>query len=297
MPLQPFSAGPAVPTPHRMVITQNVCSPTGLRDPEILGARPRSARRGCTSISYFHSFLVEGKQRPPGMGFSKLHRVFTAVFFSLLSKISTTKQPPPCKYDRVFDEPIPCKLRLRGIQVVSRASPWGLSSNRLKGALTGATTLSSGQPHLHLISGLMCQGSRPITWSAHYFLLNCSNLVPWTPSSLFTGEKVGFREASAVLRVTQPVPAELEFKLGLPDSEACFFATCHFLRLIHEDLHSKPTGKPEEDESFWQQSVTSNRHSSLWTPGPGGPPCSIWAWLTAPTGLLQLLDCCPLTWG
>lgn len=60
-----------------------------------------------------------------------------------------------------------------------------------------------------------------------------------------------FREASAVLRVAQPVPAELEFKLGLPDSEACFFAICHFLRLIHEDLHSKPTGKPEEDESFW----------------------------------------------
>lgn len=31
MSLQPFSVGPAVPTPHRMVITQNACSPTGLR--------------------------------------------------------------------------------------------------------------------------------------------------------------------------------------------------------------------------------------------------------------------------
>lgn len=56
---------------------------------------------------------------------------------------------------------------------------------------------------------------------------------------------------SAFLRVTQPAPAELEFKLGSPDSEACSLATCHFLGLVHEDvgrhLHSKAAGEPEEE--------------------------------------------------
>lgn len=80
-----------------------------------------------------------------------------------------------------------------------------------------------------------------------------------------------FREARAVLRGAQPVPAELEFKLGSPDSEACSLATCYFLRLIHKDFHSKPTGESEEEVSFWQQSMTSNRHSSPWTSGPGSP--------------------------
>ena len=76
MSLQPFSAGPAVSTPHRMVVTQNACSL------EIRGARPHSARRGCTSTSFIHSFLVAGENKGlQGSDSQSCTKEFSLLFF------------------------------------------------------------------------------------------------------------------------------------------------------------------------------------------------------------------------
>lgn len=97
-------------------------------------------------------------------------------------------------------------------------------------------------------------------------------------------------------------PAELEFKLGLPGSEACSLTTCHFLELIHEDvgrhLHSKATGQPEEEVILLatvHDFPTASAYSGDWAQDQAAFLAPWWAWLMALTVLVRLLDCYPPT--
>lgn len=156
--------------------------------------------------------------------------------------------------------------------MVSCASPWGLSSNRLKqSAYRGPSPLGRAAP-----SAFALRFDAPGHQDSH---LVCAVFPTQLQQPCHMDIILSFyRRESEVQRGQccpqgrpQPVPAQLEFKFGSPDSEACSLATRYFLRLVHEDFHSKPTGESEEEESFWQQSMTSSSHSSPWTSGPGGP--------------------------
>lgn len=105
----PFSAGPAI-GPSGVATTHSCCPSI----PE-LEAHPHSAGRGgCTSTNSIPLAAMSSKQAFSQMGFETLLRKGFHCFFSL-PNISTPK-PHKCN---VVDQPIPCKLHRRGVQMVS----------------------------------------------------------------------------------------------------------------------------------------------------------------------------------
>lgn len=126
--------------------------------------------------------------------------------------------------------------------MVSCASPWGLSSNRLKqSAYRGPSPLGRAAP-----SAFALRFDAPGHQDSH---LVCAVFPTQLQQPCHMDIILSFyRRESEVQRGQccpqgrpQPVPAQLEFKFGSPDSEACSLATRYFLRLVHEDFHSKPT--------------------------------------------------------
>lgn len=95
---QPFSAGPAAP---RYSPDSHNSGLLGTKKPRILEAHPHSARRGCMSTSFIHSFPVAGQM----LQASSYHS-------SLLPSTSTTKKKEKHK-DSMSEETAPCKPHLR----------------------------------------------------------------------------------------------------------------------------------------------------------------------------------------
>lgn len=193
-------------------------TPGGLR-PGILEAHPCSARRGCTSTNFIPSFLVAGMSSKlasyDGSWKSCCTKEYSLFFFSSTQYFH---YPKPHQYN-VVDEPVPCKLHLRGTQMVSRILPRSvvfLLSKQTKSSFftrdhspvlsPQGIPLKQGSRDLHLTKFTV-----PVSWYVHYSMFNHGNLVTWILSSFHM--KVRFRDVSAFLRVTQPMWAKLGFKL------------------------------------------------------------------------------------
>lgn len=108
----------------------------GLGEPCIRGTHPHSARRGRTSTNFIHSCFSGGgdapnmPQGPPLQRRDSGNCSFPSPTQASITKIHFNK----CD---MYGEPVPCKLHLRGIQMLSGTSFWGspLSLNRLKNSL------------------------------------------------------------------------------------------------------------------------------------------------------------------